>query len=95
VTSPDFASRRRTTKPSGIVTSSGESANFSAAEARSLFAQPYLRLEHEPLDRPGSRANRDRWADYAESIGVPVTNAMNRAEIVCAVDESRNERSAT
>jgi hypothetical protein len=64
----------------------GESANFSAQEARSLFAQPHLQFEQEPLDRPGSRAKRDRWADYAESIGVPVTNAMSRAEIVAAVD---------
>lgn len=64
----------------------GESAEFTAAETRSLFAQPHLQLEHEPIDRPGPRGSRERWAAYAESVGVPVTNAMSRAEIVSAVD---------
>lgn len=66
----------------------GESADFSEQEARTLFAQPNLQLEHAPIPRPTSKGTRSQWAAHAESIGVPITNAMNRAEIIAAVDAS-------
>ena len=68
----------------------GESGDFSEQEARSLFSQPNLQLEHErePVPRPTSRGSRSQWAAHAESLGVPITNAMSRAEIIAAVDAS-------
>lgn len=38
-------------------------------------------------DRPRGNASRDAWADYARSRGVDVSDDMDRAAIIAAVDK--------
>ncbi len=40
-----------------------------------------------PPPRSGPGSGRDAWADYAESLGLDVSDDMNRDEIMTLVDE--------
>lgn len=70
----------------------GDAAEFTDQEARSLAAQPHLRLSASPApaaiapDRPSRNGSRHQWADYADTLGVAVTDEMSRDDIAAATE---------
>lgn len=43
--------------------------------------------DDDPSERPAGNASREKWAAYAETQGVTVTEQMKRDDIVAAVDK--------
>lgn len=74
----------------------GVPADFTDSEARSLAAQPRIRMAYasadtgipDDVERPSAHGSRRQWAAFAAKRDVAVTERMTRDDIVAAVDSS-------